>query len=316
MMKRITMLGIVFVVVLSIFACTKKQESSQVTGTSPLPASSTEVVNVVNTVQKSTGNLPVKIVPETPTVMTDLEAVSSCRGSASYEWRKNNEIIAGETTGRLLKKQFIKGDEVAVSVKCDDSEGTASVTIGNSLPSVLSVPFSPTDIHAGVDITVKPVGYDPDGDEVKFNYKWSVNGIEIEDDSPILTGDHFKRGDKVSLMVIPYDHEGKGTPFASQNIVIPNGAPRILSNPPTVIHGDVYVYQVVAEDPDGDPITFSLITAPDGMTIDSRTGEIKWPITEKSTGDHVVEIAAQDPEGLKTTQKYTVTIGISGGGTN
>lgn len=310
MVKKINMLCAVLAV-LSILACTK-QESNQAIGTSPGQATSTASAEPS---QKSTGSLPVKILPESPTVMTDLQVVFSCAGNVTYEWRTNNQIIAGETTGWLLKKQFVKGDEVAVTVKCGGSEGTASVTIGNSPPSVLSVPFSPDDIHAGVDITVKPVEYDPDGDSVGFTYKWSVNGNEIADDSPMLTGDHFKRGDKVALTVIPHDGDGTGAPFASQNLVIPDGAPRILSSPPQEIHGDVYIYRVVAEDPDGDPIAFSLVAAPDGMTIDNRTGEIKWPITEKSSGDHVVEIAAQDPAGMKTTQKYTLTIGLSGGGT-
>jgi putative Ig domain-containing protein len=310
MMIKINVLSLV-IAVLSFFACTK-QESNQVIGTSPVRESSTVVEK---TSQKSTGSFPVKILPETPTVLTNLQVVFSCTGSVTYEWRRNNQIIVGEVTGWLLKNQFVKGDEVAVTVTCDGKEGTALVKIGNSPPSVLSVPFSPNDIHAGVDITVKPVGYDPDGDDVEFHYKWSVNGNEIENDSPILTGDHFKRGDKVALTVIPYDHDGNGTPFASVNIVIPNGAPRILSSPPQEIHGEVYTYKVIAEDPDGDPITFSLVTAPDGMTIDSQTGEIKWPITEKSSGDHVVEIAVQDPGGLQTTQKYTITISLSGGGT-
>lgn len=303
MMNKITRVAIMLAV-LSVFACTK-QVSNQVNGTSPVQATFTAATKLP---QKTTGSLPVQILPQMPTVMSDLQVVFSCKDNVTYEWRRNNEIIAGEITGWLLKNQFVKGDEVAVNVKCNGSEGTSTVTIGNSPPSVLSVPFSPEDIHAGVDITVKPVGYDPDGDNVGFNYKWSVNGNEVAEDSPILTGDHFKRGDKVALTVIPYDGEGTGTPFASQNIVIPNGAPRILSSPPHDITRDTYTYHVVADDPDGDPITFSLVSAPDGMTIDSRTGEIKWPITEKSSGDYVVEIAAQDPGGMKTTQKYTLSI--------
>ena len=141
-----------------------------------------------------------------------------------------------------------------------------------------------------------------------------VNGNDVHNDSPVLTADRFKRGDTVQLTVTPYDREGQGTPFVSMNIVIPNGAPRILSTPPQEIHGTVYTYKVVAEDPDGDPLTFSLLTAPDGMTIDSQTGMITWPITDKSASDHVVEIAVEDPGGLKTTQKYTLAISFSGGG--
>ncbi len=253
------------------------------------------------------------MLPELPTVMTDIQVVFSCTGNVTYEWRKNNQIIVGEATGWLLKKQFVKGDDIAVTIKCNGQEGTALVKIDNSPPSVLSVSLSPDDIHAGVDIQVKPVGYDPDGDDVSFNYIWSVNGNEIANDSPILSGDHVKRGDKIALTVIPYDREGKGAPFASQNMVIPNGAPRILSSPPQEIHGDVYTYRVIAEDPDGDPMTFSLVSAPSGMTIDSNTGMISWPISQEASGNHVIEIAVQDRDGLKTTQKYTLSITLAGG---
>jgi hypothetical protein len=310
-MNKIILLGVVSAV-LSIVACTNHEPKQPTSASTGQATSGT----AAKTPQKSTGSFPVKILPESPTAMTDLQVVFSCAGkNVAYEWRTNNQILADETKGWLSKKQFAKGDEVAATVRCGGSEGTASVTIGNSPPSVLSVPFSPNDIHTGVDITVNPEGYDPDGDTVGFNYKWSVNGDEIADDSPILTGDHFKRGDKVALTVVPYDSEGTGTPFASQNIVIPNGAPRILSSPPQRVQGGVYTYRVVADDPDGDPLTYSLVTSPDGMTIDSRTGEIKWPITEKSSGDHIIEVVVQDPGGMKTTQKYTVTIGLSGGGT-
>lgn len=298
------------IAVLSIFACTK-QESNKVSATSPAqaPASAAAMPS-----QTSTGSLQVKMLPETPTVTSDIQVVFSCTGNATYEWRRNNQIIGGETTDWLSKKQFVKGDDITATVKCDSSEGTAMVTIANSPPRVLSVPFSPDDIHAGVDITVKPAGYDPDGDDVGFMYKWSVNGNEISNNSSMLSRDRFKRGDKVLLTVIPYDREGSGPSFVSQNMVIPNGAPRILSSPPQEIHGEVYTYRVTAEDPDGDPITFSLLSAPSGMTIDSNTGVISWPITPEASGNYEVELAAQDPGGLKTTQKYTFSIPYAGGG--
>jgi hypothetical protein len=297
------------IAVLSIFACTK-QESNKVSATSPAQAPASAAMPS----QRSTGSLQVKMLPETPTVTSDIQIIFSCTGNATYEWRRNNQIIGGEATDWLSKKQFVKGDDITATVKCNGSEGTAMVTIGNSPPSVLSVPFSPADIHAGVDITVKPAGYDPDGDDIGFTYKWSVNGNEIANDTPILSRDRFKRGDKVLLTVVPYDRDGSGPPFVSQNMVIPNGAPRILSIPPQEIHGDVYTYRVTAEDPDGDSITFSLLSAPSGMTIDSHTGVISWPITPESSGSYEVELAAQDPGGLKTTQKYTFSIPYAGGG--
>jgi hypothetical protein len=296
---------IVTLFVLAVFACTEKQPKQPVLGSSP---SAPAAAAAAKAVQRTSGSVPVKILPDVPTVLNDLQVVFTCSQNVAFEWRKNNAVITGQSTDWLLKRQFVKGDEITAVVKCDATEGAATVTIVNSPPSVESVPFSPQDIHAGVDIAVSPIGYDPDGDAVGFHYKWSVNGTEQVNDSPVLKGDHLKRGDTVALTVIPYDRDGEGVPFISQNIVIPNGAPRILSTPPHDTPGDTYTYRVVADDPDGDPISFSLISAPEGMTIDSHIGVISWPITEKSAGEHIIEIAVQDSMGARTTQKYTITI--------
>ena len=69
-----------------------------------------------------------------------------------------------------------------------------------------------------------------------------------------------------------------------------------------------YTYDVEAVDPDGDAITYSLTTAPLGMTINPTTGLISWPVTSRDVGDHTVEIRAQDPHGGFDTQTYTLTI--------
>ena len=42
------------------------------------------------------------------------------------------------------------------------------------------------------------------------------------------------------------------------------------------LNGGVYSYQVEAADPEGDPISFSLADAPEGMTIDPESGLLSW----------------------------------------
>src|SRR5208337_3327863 len=113
MMKKINVLGIV-IAVLCFFACTK-HESNQAGGT--LPAQGAPAA-AEKSEPLSSGGIPVRILPEKPTVMTDLQAVFTCSGSVTFEWRKNNQVLVAETTGWLMKKQFVKGDEVAVTVKC------------------------------------------------------------------------------------------------------------------------------------------------------------------------------------------------------
>ena len=47
-----------------------------------------------------------------------------------------------------------------------------------------------------------------------------------------------------------------------------------------------YIYPVTAVDPDNDLLTYSLLEAPEGMSIDPVTGEIRWITTTEDIGEH------------------------------
>src|SRR5205807_8426300 len=89
-----------------------------------------------------------------------------------------------------------------------------------------------------------------------------------------------------------------------------NHAPVIASTPVTsATVGQPYSYDVDATDPDvGDTLTFSLTTAPAGMTIDPTTGLIQWTPTAAQSGDHAVVVRVQDAAGLLATQSFTLTV--------
>src|SRR4029077_5794202 len=67
-------------------------------------------------------------------------------------------------------------------------------------------------------------------------------------------------------------------------------------------------YQVVATDPDNDPLTFSLPVAPGGMTINPTTGLIHWDPTQSDGGVHAVRVRVDDGRGLFATQDFTITV--------
>ena len=298
--KASTLCAICVLITASAFpGCTKE-------GKAPTPSS--QGTGRAEVQPRSTQTALLRIMPDAPTVLSELVAVYSGTQKAIYQWQRNGAPVPGVSADRLPVGQFLKGDTIAVTVANDAAAGRASVFIVNSLPTVVSVPVTPKSLVPGIDVTAAPVGHDADGDAVKFRYQWTVNDQALPDDSPVLRGSQFKQGDTVSLTVTPYDDEAEGKPFVSRNTVIPNSAPAIVSEPPKDFQGDVYTYQVVAQDPDGDPIEYSLAAAPAGMSIDARTGVITWPINEKSGGAHAIEIVARDPAGMKTTQKYTLTI--------
>jgi hypothetical protein len=87
-----------------------------------------------------------------------------------------------------------------------------------------------------------------------------------------------------------------------------NGAPTIDSTAITAATEDVeYSYTVTADDPENHTITWSLTTAPNGMTIGSSTGLIQWTPGDGET-DLDVTVQAMDAYGSTDTQSYTITL--------
>jgi len=86
-----------------------------------------------------------------------------------------------------------------------------------------------------------------------------------------------------------------------------NKAPVFSSNPVnSSAFGFKYIYEARATDEDGDALTYSLETGPDGMTIDASTGRINW--TPNSSGDFNVRIKISDGKGGEAFQEFTVRV--------
>ena len=86
--------------------------------------------------------------------------------------------------------------------------------------------------------------------------------------------------------------------------------PIITSTPITIIDfGETYTYDVEADDPDSDDVlTFSLDTAPEGMSIDATSGLIIWDPQANQVGDHPVIVRVDDSDGLFDSQEFTITV--------
>jgi len=93
----------------------------------------------------------------------------------------------------------------------------------------------------------------------------------------------------------------------------PNSPPQFTSAPMTTAASDVtYSYVAQASDPDaGDVFTFSLPTAPAGMTIDSDFGVIRWTPTAAQRGPQQVTVKVMDSHGLFALQSYTAQVGAA-----
>ena len=80
-------------------------------------------------------------------------------------------------------------------------------------------------------------------------------------------------------------------------VPLPNNIPIISSNPPGWATVDEhYYYQVNASDLDaGDVLSYHLLDAPDGMTIDNSTGLISWtPTVGHKDGSYTISVMVTD----------------------
>jgi hypothetical protein len=89
-----------------------------------------------------------------------------------------------------------------------------------------------------------------------------------------------------------------------------NHPPMIVSTPITsTVVNNPYQYPVLAIDADHDPLTYSLLINPTGMTIGPKSGLIDWTPTSVTTGAGVeVKVQVSDGRGGFDTQDYFLQV--------
>ncbi|QDV25752.1 FG-GAP-like repeat-containing protein [Aureliella helgolandensis] len=87
------------------------------------------------------------------------------------------------------------------------------------------------------------------------------------------------------------------------------GPPRISSVPPTEAGvGSAFLYSMEAMDREGDPLSYTLLTAPSGMSIVETTGELSWTPTADQLGQQDVVIQVSDGIGGAATQAFVIRV--------
>jgi len=230
------------------------------------------------------------------------------------QWLVNGKPIEGETGPSLTAKHLKRGDVLTVEVTPLDNlaAGTPYVTepapVGNTPPEVTRVVLDASTVRVGGAVHAKAEGLDPDGDPLRYTFKWWRNSQPLfggEDGTLQTTA--FARGDTIVAQATPYDTAGPGKPKYSEEVTISNSPPTITSVPPTVISEGRYEYAVAAVDADGDPLTYLLQTAPSDMTIEATTGRIEWRITAQTTGTHRVRVRVEDGHEGNAFQEFDLT---------
>ncbi len=197
-------------------------------------------------------------------------------------------VTVAEQRLNLYYEKWMADHQITINIS--DGEDTVQglidvrVTNVNDVPIITSDPL--VEVSATVAYTYQVEFTDEDvGDTHEFSFDDAPTGMVIDSNGLVTwtpavgqEGDH-----DVDLML----NDGWASVHQYWTITVtkrPSDQPPGFTNQPTLTHttGETYTYDAEAEDPDGDPITFSLREGPSGATLDVATGLLEWdPPTNK-----------------------------------
>jgi len=264
----------------------------------------------------SSGGFSVFVVPSSPSRIAppSISVMSPPKHGAEVllvRWFVNG---GEQESGPLLSSSgFQRGDRIRATVKLR-AEGeempltTPEVVAVNALPAVTDVRIEPQAPTSGSTVRAITQGQDADGDSLKFRYKWYVNDLPVAGESESLVLKGVKKGAWVHVSVTPNDGFADGAWKESSRYQVVNALPVVKSTVPTKIPPSMVLrHTIVAEDPDGDPMTFTLSKGPPGMILKGST--IEWQVPESAIGTHVeVVVTISDIDGGQTVQTFAMTI--------
>ena len=187
----------------------------------------------------------------------------------------------------------------------------------NSPPVFRPVP--PATTWGGRDYVTRVVATDADGDAVRYDLTTAPPGAEIDKITGIVRWDPTQAtGTVVPFVAKATDSKGNAVQVdwnVAVTAVDPNRAPTVVSVPPAaalaVLPGELFAYDLRAEDLDGDPVVWSLVDGPRGMSINPETGTLRWVPAADQVGPTRVTVRVEDPATASTTQTFVVDVGCA-----
>jgi len=188
------------------------------------------------------------------------------------------------------------------------SENEPAIQKTNRPPVISAVRLAPEVVLPGIPVRVEVKATDPDQDDIRLDYTWKINNQTITDQS----GEEFdtsalRKGDMITVSVIPSDGKEQGRPLESNGVLIQNRPPEITSMPGAGVSSGFFQYHVLAKDPDNDILQYSLEGAPAEMSIDA-TGLIHWNVPQGLEGKQQVRVIVTDGT-ASSFQSFNLNLG-------
>ncbi|MBN1970587.1 MAG: DUF5011 domain-containing protein [Candidatus Delongbacteria bacterium] len=277
---------------------------------------------------------------ETETLNFYIIASDPDNNPLEYEWKLDGAIVSSINTYDFITSYTSSGVyEVVLNVT--DNYGTKSsfnanwtVTVNDVDQNIVieelsfsDASFNPIDqeIVETENLAFFVVAVDPD--QNNLDYEWRVGENLVSTDSQYLfettydSNDGFAAGNYVVTLMIT-DNFVSDNQMSTKSIinkewnvhVLDNDRAPLFTSLPTLNpfnETDLVEFAVIANDPDGDIITYEAGTGfIDGMSINSQTGEFEWQTTYNSAGTYNIEIIAKSfgTELLETSAQLEINV--------
>ena len=261
------------------------------------------------------------IVTFTPSVPTSADTVRATLRSAashregtaaSWKWFVNGSEQRN-SSDTMAAGSAKKGDEIQAEATVARPGGAVAirsrkVRVANAPSRVVGAVLSSLSPGKGELLVATASSHDPDGDAVRLIFRWRINGKVIQEgESPELRLSTAKKGDEVYCEVIPNDGVATGPTLTTQVVTVRNSHPIIRSTPPSGAGpGGVFSYRVVADDPDGDSLAFTMTEGPRGASFDA--GMFRWAPSPEFRGGAPVVLRVSDGNGGEARQEFVLQV--------
>ncbi|MEM1108240.1 MAG: putative Ig domain-containing protein [Planctomycetota bacterium] len=208
--------------------------------------------------------------------------------------------------------------EQTFTVRVIDGRGgsdTRAVTITVSeIQAPNAAPFFterfPTQVILGNDLRFRPEALDPNNDPLTYALQAGPDGAFFDAESGILIWEPKadQLGSHDFIFAVNDGRGGQDTEAFTVNVVMRNENPEITSVAPTAAKSGVeYVYQLEANDPNGDALTYEVdrLSAERGVAIDAN-GRLTW--TPGAAGVATIGVRVSDGRGGEDTQVFDLDV--------
>ncbi|MGF2736979.1 Ig-like domain-containing protein, partial [Marinobacter sp. DUT-1] len=204
-----------------------------------------------------------------------------------------------------------------IVIRVTDARGAASTqTFGiavnapaesNQAPEIRSTPVSPAFV--GEEYQYDVIARDADGDALAYSLEAAPSGMTLNSTGQLRW---IPTSDQVAAHSVRI-RVSDGKAYSTQSFTLDavevseNSYPEITSRPSTqAVAGEIYQYQLVATDADGDELTYGAMVQPDGMQVDA-SGLVTWTPSEGQLGIHDISYFADDGKG-RTLQNTSIRV--------